>query len=439
MGSNNDSWSGTLAFILASIGSAVGLGNLWRFPYIMGQYGGGNFIIVYLICVLLVGIPLMLIEISIGRRFKKSLAGTFDEISKKYRMLWLIPFVLMIIIMSFYVVVSGWTLNYAVNTFLGNTMHFAEYSNTYSGVYYYWIVIMLTCIIVMAGVKSGIERVSKLLVPMLFIIALGLAVFSISLPNSSKGLDFYFKFEPQKLFTPDIWLIAIAQAVFSLSVGYGLMLTYASYVRTKESLLKVSLVIASADTSLALLAGLFIFPAVFAFGYNPSAGTALAFTVLPSIFEVMPYGALVGTAFFILLFIAALTSCIAFLEFIVSNLEYKFKLTRKTSVLAAGIVVSVLAIPSAFSYTPLKVELLGKPFLDAVDFYFVSLGAPISILVICSLLWVWNMDDYLKELDGHTKIIGRHLYFWCKYIIPLTGVILFLLALQSTFGWQIPI
>lgn len=428
---SKDSWSGTLAFILASIGSAVGLGNFWRFPYIMGQYGGGSFIIAYLVSVLLVGLPLMLIEIAIGRHFKTSLAGTFDRLSTMHKWIWFIPFVLMLLIMSFYVVISGWTLNYMVGAAMDATIPFSEYSNTYNGVVFYLIVLAVTCVIVVLGVKSGIEMVSKMLVPFLFIIAVALAAFSISLPNADKGLAFYFRFDAGALLSPELWLVAIAQSVFSLSVGYGLMLTYASYVKTKESLLKDSLLITAADTSLALLAGLFIFPAVFSFGYDPAAGTSLAFTTLPSIFAVMPFGNIVGVMFFLLLFIAALTSCIAFIEFIVSNVTYTLGISRKTAVLLTGAAIAILAIPSALSYTPMKLSLFGRPFLDAIDFYFASLGAPLSIFVICSLLWLWKEKEFVGELDGGAKWIGKRLYPWCKYVVPLSGLVLFVLAIKN--------
>ena len=363
--------------------------------------------------------------------FRASLAGTFSKARSRYPWLALIPIAVMFAIMSFYIVVSGWTLNYFVDSLTGSTMLFPEYSETYKGALFYIITLAVTALVVMQGVKRGIENMSKLLVPLLFLIAVVLALFSITLPNAQLGLDFYFELNPAKLLEPGIWLMAIAQAVFSLSAGYGLMLTYASYISSKESLVKDSLIIASADVMIALLAGLFIFPAVFSFGYDPAAGATLAFTILPEIFSVMPFGGIVGALFFLLLFIAALTSCIAFIEFLTSNASHYFRLERKWAVIAVAATIGIAAIPSALSYTPTKLMLLGKPFLDAIDFYFVSLATPLSILAICVLLWSVKADDFVRELGGGPKWLWRKLYLWCKYIIPIAGLLLFAFSLYN--------
>ena len=375
-------FSSALIFILASVGSAVGLGNFWRFPYLLGMNGGGSFLISFVISVIIIGIPIMLLEISVGRNLRMPIIELYRKKCKKYSFLSYIPLLVGFVLFSVYLVIAGWTLYYFISTLTGNFNTFDSFILTYESVFYGLLALLLTAIPIFFGVKKGIELASKLMVPILFLIAMGLVAYSVTLPGFDQAVDFYTTIDMDALFNLNHWIIAMSQAIFSLSVGYSLLLTYAMYNDEKESILRDSLIISGLDVLIALLAGLFIFSVVFTFDYDVGQGPALAFIVLVSIFEVMEFGQIIGTAFFFCLFLAALSSSISIFEYLLANFKSQFKLSRGKSVLILGALVGLLSIPSALSYTPYTFEMFGMLFLDAMDFYIVTLLTPLCLSLI---------------------------------------------------------
>lgn len=423
---DNNSFSSAIMFILASVGSAVGLGNFWRYPYLLGMHGGGSFLIAYVVSVLLIGIPLLLLEISVGRNLRMPLIELYEKKCAKYKFLSYIPFFVEFILFSVYLVIMGWTLSYFVSTATGNFNTFDNFILTYDGVIYALISLLLTAIPIYFGVKKGIEFVSKWMVPLLFIITAVLVMYSFTLPGIDKALEFYTMVDMNKLMSLNHWIIAMSQAIFSLSVGYGLLITYAIYNNQKESILRDALIISVLDCLIAILAGIFIFTVVFTFGYDVGQGPALAFIVLVSIFEVMEFGQIIGTLFFLCLFLAALTSAISLFEYLLSNLKSKFNISRGNLVIILSIIIGLFSIPSALSYSPLKLELVGMLFLDAMDFYIVTLLAPLCVFSVVYIIYFVNKDVLIAEIDvGESKFkVAKYVYVWLKYAIPFIVLIL---------------
>jgi len=419
-------FSSALVFILASVGSAVGLGNFWRYPYLLGMNGGGSFLIAYVVSVLLIGIPLLLLEISVGRNLKMSLIQLYETKCKKYSFLSYVPFFVEFVLFSFYIVVAGWTLYYFFAMLTGNFITFDKFILGYDSIIFTLITLILTAIPIYFGVKKGIEFVSKWMVPLLFLIAIGLVIYGFTLPGIDKALEFYTTVDMNRLMSLNHWVIAMSQAIFSLSVGYGLLITYAIYNNQKESILRDSLIISVLDTCIAFLAGLFILPVVFTFGFNVDAGPALAFITLVSIFEMMEFGQIIGALFFLCLFFAALTSAISLFEYLLSNVKHKFNFSRGQLVLIISVLVGILSLPSALSYSPMKFEIFGKLFFDVMDQYIVTLLAPLCVFTIVYIVHFVKRDVLINEIDvGEGKFkIGKYVYIWLKYVIPFIVIIL---------------
>ena len=324
-----ENFSGKLGIIAAAAGSAIGLGNIWKFPYITGVYGGSAFILVYLFCIALIGIPVMLSEFIVGRNAQKNAVGSFKKIAPgtPWFFTGFIGVIAAYVILSFYGIVAGWTLQYVflaiTNQFSGLTPdqiggNFGAFISK-PGLPIFWQVIFMavTASVVIGGVKKGIERFSKILMPILLVIIIILVFRSVTLKGASKGLEFLLKPDFSKLTVPAI-LSALGHAFFSLSLGMGTMITYGSYIKKDENLGQTAIQVTIADTLIALLAGFAIFPAVFAFGIEPSAGPGLVFVTLPNVFNQMPFGAFFALLFFVLLAVAALTSSISILECVVA-------------------------------------------------------------------------------------------------------------------------
>lgn len=422
----NNQFSSALVFILASVGSAVGLGNFWRFPYLFGMNGGGTFVLVYLVCVLIIGIPLLILEISIGRNLRRSLLEVYELTCVKYKFLSYIPILVEFVLLSVYVIIMGWTFYYFISTLTGNFNTFDNFILTYESVLYGIVALLLTAIPIYLGVKEGIEKTSKYLVPLLFVITLGLVAYCITLPGFDQAIQFYTTVDLNKLTDMNLLVAAISQAIFSLSVGYGLLITYAMYNVHKESIMRDALTISILDTTISMLATIFIFTIVFTFGYSVSEGPALAFVVLVSIFETMQYGQIIGTLFYLCLFMAALTSAISILEFLISNLQNKLNWSRGKLVVVLSTIIGILSIPSALSYSPLNNQFLGMKFLDAMDFYIVTLLAPVCIFTIVFLVYFVNKKELIEEIDLGEKTIkvGKYVHAWLKYVVPVIVIIL---------------
>lgn len=331
------SFGGKLSVILVAAGSAIGLGAIWRFPYIAGENGGAAFVLVFLLSVLVVGIPAMLAEFAIGRYTRKNAVGAFRSLSKHWSWLGYGGVLCALFISGYYYLIAGWSLEYLVNSATGQlyssslsfTEQFKEFQASWRPLIYGVIFILMTYFIVSRGVEKGIEKASKIMMPLLFVILIVMAVRVAFMPGASEGYRFFLSCDFAQAFKPETIMMAIGQAFFSLSVGMGCMVTYASYFNKKTNLVGTSLSVSLLTLMVAVLAGLVVFPAVFSAGIEPSAGTSLVFESLPEVFKGMPLPTLFSAIFFLLLALAALTSTISFHEVLTAYISEEFNVQRK--------------------------------------------------------------------------------------------------------------
>ncbi|GGN16280.1 sodium-dependent transporter [Halarchaeum nitratireducens] len=309
-----EQWSSRLGFLLATIGAAVGLGNIWRFPSVVGQNGGGAYLVPYLFAAFVFAVPLLVLEFAVGRSLRTDVVSAFRTVGRRYAALGWVVAGAVLVILSYYLVLTGWVLSFFVASLAGVTLTFDGFAATYWPAVAFVVVTGVVAVVVSAGVKAGIERLSTAVMPIVFVVLGGLACYAVTLPGWAAGVAFFLTPRLSVLADPGVWSAAFGQVFFSLSVGQGIMLTYAAYVDEGTSLWKSAGVIAVADVAVACAAGLVVFPIVFTLGVEPSAGTQLAFTTLPRAFAAMPFGRVVAVAFFGLLFLAALTSAVSLLE-----------------------------------------------------------------------------------------------------------------------------
>jgi NSS family neurotransmitter:Na+ symporter len=453
--SERGQWSGKLGFILAAAGSAIGLGNIWRFPYSAGEGGGGAFVIIYLLFVLLIGVPVMMTELSIGRHTERNPVGAFKALVPKswWSLVGGLGVVTGFGILAFYAVVAGWTVGYLFKAFTGGLA--AAVDAEHSGAAFTELVgdpvltivltgifLFLTVVVVRGGVSGGIERVTKILMPLLFILLVILAIRSLSLPNGIEGLVYLFKPDFSEV-SFAVVMGALGQALFSLSLGMGAMITYGSYFPKGENLWYAGTMVALFDTLIAILAGLIIFPALFYAGIDPSAGPGLVFVVLPTIFNAMPAGNLFAIAFYFLLAIAALTSTISLLEVVVSYFVDERGWTRKKAAWLLGGVCFLLAIPSALSQG--AVGWLGAngafgtwDFLTLNNNIWGNYSLSIGAILICVFAgWVWGIPKALGSLEeGGYKMPASGLWaILVKVVCPIAilCVLLFIIITGNYF------
>ena len=435
-----DSFSGRFGIIAAAAGSAIGLGNIWRFPYLCGQNGGGAFVLLYLICIVLMGLPIMLAEFSIGRKAQSNAYRAFKVLAprKPWYMIGVMGIVASFTIMSFYSAVGGWTIEYIIRS-VSNTMsisgdHTEQFNSFISGSYkplaYQFAFLVLSFAIVMMGVRKGIESSSKILMPLLLILLIILCIRSVTLPGATEGLNFLLKPDFSKL-TGNSILLAMGQAFFSLSLGMGCMITYGSYIKRKEDLTSSAGMIAGADALIALLAGVAIFPAAFALGIEPDSGAGLAFITLPGMFEKMAGGMIFSTFFFTLLCIAALTSSISLIEVVVSFCVEEMRIRRgPATALVAGCIFLLGTLCSLSLGIIPGLELFGLNFFDLMDYISSNLLLPIGGFFISIYVgWVLQKRITVKELtsDGTVRFTGlRIFYFLIKYIVPVAILTVFI-------------
>jgi len=422
-----------LGFILAAAGSAIGLGNIWKFPYVAGQNGGGAFVIVYLIMVFSIGLSVMLAEFAIGRAAQRNPVGAFAKLKGgAWTGVGYLGVAAGFIILSFYAVVGGWTLAYTVHT-MGTLLEtsdpktlgafFGEFTaDPGSSVFYHGLFLAMTMAIVIGGVEKGIERASKFLMPVLLVLLVALCLRAVTLPGGGAGIAFFLTPDFSKI---DIDTInaALGQAFFSLSLGMGALLTYGSYLSRQVHLTTAALWVTSLDTSIALLAGFLVLPAVFAFGYDPAAGPGLTFITLPAVFAQMPGGAFFGPLFFGLLSIAALTSAVSLLETAVAYFVDNRGLSRRKATAWAGIIIFALGIPSALSFGALSGQTVaGRTFFDLMDYLASNVMLPLGGIAI-SVFAGWTiMDRIIDEItaDGAHGFPARTIWIWiCRIAAPL--------------------
>jgi len=427
-----------LGFILATAGSAIGLGNIWRFPYTTGQNGGAAFVLVYLGFVVLFGIPLLLAELSMGRASQRSAVGAFRALVPGTW--WPLVGGLGVLtgfgILAFYSVVAGWTVGYVYKAATGQftasmtaqesgAIFGALIGDPVSAIGLTGLFLLLTMLVVRGGIQKGIERASKILMPLFFLFVLALALRSLALEGAWKGLAFLFSPDFSKI-TPRVVMGAMGQALFSLSLGMGAIITYGSYLTKKESLPVGGSAVALFDTTIAVLAGVMIFPALFTVGVDPKAGPGLVFVVLPTIFMNLPAGTLFAVVFYVLLAIAALTSTISLLEVVVAYFVDERGWGREKAVWIVGGACFLLAIPSALSNgaSPFLSTLLGSKggFLDLQNILFGNIALSVGAFFICLFVgWKWGVKRALQEMTSEgQRMPGAAAWgFLIKYVCPL--------------------
>ncbi|GET27879.1 sodium-dependent transporter [Prolixibacter sp. SD074] len=444
MQGKRDSFTSRFGIIAAAAGSAIGLGNIWRFPYVLGENGGGAFFLIYLFFIILIGIPLMLTEMTLGRSAQRNAYGTFKFLSTGtgWPLVGIMGVAAAFMILSFYSAVAGWALEYTLqaveNGFAGktpvelNTMYGDFVSGSFWPVLWMLIFLLLTSTIVVAGVSKGIEKYTKILMPVLLVIIIILDIRAITLPGAGEGLEFLFKPDFSKL-TGNAVLEALGQAFFSLSLGMGTIITYGSYINRKERLMSTAASVSFADTLIAVLAGIAIFPAVFAFNIEPDAGPKLVFITLPNIFQQMPGGYFFALLFFVLLVIAALTSSISLLEVIVAYFAEELKISRKKATWMSGIAAGILGVLSALSYGPLKdVTLFGKTAFELLDYVSSNILLPFGGLLITIFAGYILKKGVIKKgvegESGHERLFKAY-YFIIKFLAPVAIAFVFLNSL----------
>lgn len=427
------SWTSRLSFILAAVGSAVGLGNVWRFPYVMGQNGGAVFLAVYLILILTICFIPLFAELVVGKFTKKECIGAYESINPKFKFLGFLNPLTGVLISSFYFIVGGWILNYIFLNFKNsNITDFGAYFNDFIQSPYIpsvlTLIFLFICIFFTArGIKKGIEFANNVLMPMFAVILVVLIGFSLTLPNANLGLEYMFKPDFSKI-NAHMFLAALGQALFTLSIGMGALLTYGSYIKDDKSITKSTYTIIFSDTIFALMAGVMLFPAIFSFGLEPSSGAGLVFVTLPYIFSQIPCGEIVSTAFFLLLLAAAITSGISILEVPVASMTERMKVSRVKACFFLFIIISALAIPATLSFGCLsEIKLLGKNIFDFLDFITSNFLMPLNAFVVCVIA------GWFLKVKGSTFI--RNKFFailfdvGLKYVVPVILLLLIYIGL----------
>ena len=444
-------FSGKIGFVLSAAGASVGLGNIWRFPYLAAKYGGGIFLLIYIILALTFGYSMIIAETSIGRMTKRSPVGAFQSFGKSG---WLsaggwINAIIPILIVPYYSVIGGWVIKYLVEYICGNAHQVAEdgyfsafISNGVSTELCFIVFALITLVIIYAGVRNGIERVSKFMMPILVVLSVIIAAYSVTRPGAIEGVK-YFLVPNVDNFSWMTVVSAMGQMFYSLSIAMGILITFGSYMKKDISIEDSTQNVEIFDTAIAIMAGLMIIPAVFAFsGGDPDtlqAGPALMFITIPKVFENMGLGTLVGVMFFILVLFAALTSSIALTESAVSTFEDELKWSRKKSTVLIGVIVIALGSLSSLGYGPLAgVTIIGMQFLDFFDFLTNSVMMPIAAITICLLVSrVIGVNGIEEEvMHGENKFRRKAIFnFMIKYLCPIFAAIILASSVANAFGW----
>ena len=443
-----DSFGSRFGALVAMAGSAVGLGNLWRFPYLVGENGGAAFIVVYIVLLFIICLPIFISEFVVGRRSQKNAFAAFRDLSggTAWRWVGLITVIVPLIVLSYYSVIGGWSIDYLLKSlsfsFTGgesqnaiNTMFTDLVTSTWTPLICLTAFLLATTLIVMVGIKDGIEKFSKVMMPLLFFIVIGIAVYSMTLPGAKAGLDYLFRPDFSKI-DAKVCAAALGQAFFSLSIGFGTILTYASYVDKKENTLFQSSATAISDLAFALIAGMAIMPAVFAFGLNPQSGPGLVFETLPYVFGQMPAGGIIAVLFFIALLVAALTSSISMLEVAVAYLVEEKNFSRVAACLVLFAICMVIGIFCSLSFGPLAdFKIAGRTIFDFFDHLssnvLMTLG---SLLTVLFVGWKLKKTDIYDEftnggtISTNVRIFGV-LWFLIRYICPLAVIAIFISGL----------
>jgi NSS family neurotransmitter:Na+ symporter len=440
--SGRDSFGSRLGVIAAAAGSAVGLGNIWRFPYILGENGGGAFLIIYLVIVFAIGIPVMMSELVIGRRSRRNPVGAFRALApgRPWFLVGMMGIVAAFMILAFYTAVAGWTLEYIYQTLIGGfinknsaelaTMFESFRSESLRPALWFSIFMIATAGIVLAGVRKGIEKSTKILMPLLFLLLIVLCIKSLTLPGAGRGVEFLFRPDFSKI-TGTTVLMALGQAFFSLSIGMGTLITYGSYIPGDNNLGSTAVQVSMVDLIIAIFAGVAIFPAVFAFNISPESGEALTFIVLPGIFQQMTGGMVFAFTFFFLLAIAALTSTISVLEVIVAYFSEQLNMSRRKAIIISTASMFILGISASLSWGLMRdVKLFDLNIFDLFNFTTANILLPLGgLLIVAFLAWFFPGRDTMDELSngGVLKVRYYNLFrFIIKFIAPVAIALVFL-------------
>lgn len=431
---DRERWGSGTGFLLATLGSAVGLGNIWRFPYVAGENGGGAFLLVYLAIVCVVGMPLLLGELAIGRRTQRESAAAIATVApaRPWRGLGLLGVIIAGLILAYYAVIAGWVMRYLVLYLLGRARQVA--GGGFAAAFHRFIadpiepivwqlaVMGLTVIIVAGGVERGIGVLGRLLMPALGMLLLALAVHSATLPGFPKGVRFLFNPDWAVLAHSEVYVAALGQALFSMGLAMGVMVTYGSYLEPTRRLPGAVVAVALGDTLFAVAAGVIIFAAVFSFGPGPAHGPTLAFVVLPEVFSQMAGGAWIGAAFFMLLTLVALTSTVSLLEVTVAFAMQRFGWPRPLASLGLGTLLFVLGIPASLGFGPWTgmAGTAGREILDLMDCIAVDILLPSNALLLALFMgWIWKRGDALAASDLQEARLAGLWRFSLRYVAPL--------------------
>lgn len=447
METKRSSFTGKIGFVFAAAGSAVGLGNLWRFPYLAAKYGGGIFLLVYIFLAVTFGFTLMIAEVAIGRKTRQSAAGAFASLNKKWSFLGKLTSVIPMIILPYYCVIGGWVVKYLATFISGQAAAAADdgfftafIAKPIEPVLWLAIFIAGTAVVVLCGVEKGVEKVSKILMPILVLLSIGIAIYTVTLPGAGEGVKYYFTPDFQK-FSPMTVLAALGQLFYSMSLAMGIMITYGSYMRQDTNLEKSVRQIEWFDTGIAIIAGLMIVPAVFVFtGGDEStlqAGAGLMFQMLPKIFYSIPFGNIVGVVFFLLVLFAALTSSISLMETVVSILQDRFHQSRIRICLLVMTGCLLLALPSSFGYGIWdSVKIFGLSILDFFDFISNSVIMPIVALLTCIfvgfIIRPVSIADEVKRSGRFRQ--EKSFTLIIKYIAPICILAILISSILNSLG-----
>lgn len=453
MNKKQDSFSSRIGFVLAAAGSAIGLGNLWRFPYLAARYGGGIFLFIYIILAITFGFTLLISEIAIGRKTKLSCIKAYKTLSNKFAFLGPLAAIVPMLILPFYCMIGGWILKYLFeyltlnasalcgDTYFSNFMSMGSEGILNSPIFWMILFVVITAAVVRMGVKQGIEKTSTYMMPVLFVLCFVIAIFSLSIPGAIDGLKYYLVPDFSKFSTSTV-LGAMGQLFFSMSLAMGIMITYGSYVNDEDNLEKSVNQIEILDTFVAVMAGLMIIPAFVAFNNGDvsgiSAGPGLMFGVLPKVFETMPMGGFVGFLFFLLVFVAALTSSVSILETCQSIVVDQAKVERKTATLGCTIFALVVGIILCLGYGPLAdFKILSMQLPDFFDFLTNSVLMPIIALLTCILIgYVIKPESIICEITKNNEVFKRQKMFtvMIKYIAPICLILIILSEFLKYFN-----
>lgn len=438
-----EKWSSEFGFLMAASGSAVGLGNIWKFPYVVGMNGGGIFIIAYFILLILLGMPVLMSEMAIGRSTKKNPIDACRSINSKCGFIGAFGILGSFIILSYYCVIGGWIIKYLAAFTVGfRAENTTDYFNSFTSsaaepIIFEMIFILFCAFIVIKGVSGGIEKISRIFMPALLIMMIALIIKALTLKNSSEGLKFFFLPDLSQingygdLFS--ILISAMGQVFFSLSLGMGTLITYGSYLDKSTNLTKASIYIPIIDFVIAILSGMMVLPAVFAYNITPQAGSGMIFIALPQVFEEISGGQIFGAVFFLLVFFAAITSAISLFEVIISFFMQKTGIGRKLSTLICALTVGAVGIPVSLSFGEWSsFTILGMNLFELMNFISDKILMPLGALGICILCgYIWGTSNVFTEADMKSSLIKRLYRFFIRYAAPVMIAVIFVTSLAG--------